>query len=238
MPSVPPGPSAYQRCPSQRDRANSPDAASALGISLTHIRRWKHFLSGRGSLLSPEEVRGLFAELQFLSELIARQGAAVAVAAWLGPERSHQDFIFGNTAVEIKSLAGTERSSVRISSEDQLESLNDRLFLRVYRLSIGSDGAQVLSLNRMIAQVQGLIGDPDVANAFERRLVTYGYAPLPEYDEPVFVVSETTTYDVRDGFPRMIRSRLPDGVIKIGYEIKLEAITDYKCDGEKPLEGA
>src|SRR3546814_15120322 len=86
--------------------------------------------------LSIEEVRGLFAEIVFLTELIDRQmSSSDAVEAWLGPERSHQDFIFGNTAVEVKSLSGAERSSVRISSEDQLESLNDALFLRVYRLS-------------------------------------------------------------------------------------------------------
>lgn len=218
--------------------ADAPDSASALGIALTHIRRWKHFLSGRGSHLSPEEVRGLFAELQFLSELIGRQGAAVAVAAWLGPERSHQDFIFGNTAVEVKSLSGTERNSVRISSEDQLESLNDRLFLRIYRLSSGSGGPQLLSLNGMVAQVQGLISDPDAADTFERRLVTHGYAPLPEYDEPAFVVSKTTTYHVRKGFPRMTRSGLPDGIMNVGYEIKLEAIADYECDERKALEGA
>lgn len=55
--------------------------------------------------------------------MIDRQpSSAVAVEAWLGPEKSHQDFIFGNTAVEIKSLSGTERSTVRISSEDQLKS--------------------------------------------------------------------------------------------------------------------
>ncbi|MBN0154644.1 PD-(D/E)XK motif protein, partial [Pseudomonas aeruginosa] len=106
------------------------DSASSLAISLAHIRRWKTFLSGRSQHLSIEEVRGLFAEIVFLTELIDRQmSSSDAVEAWLGPERSHQDFIFGNTAVEVKSLSGAERSSVRISSEDQLESLNDALFL-------------------------------------------------------------------------------------------------------------
>lgn len=90
-----------------------------------------------------EEVRGLFAEIVFLMELIDRQmSSGAAVEAWLGPERSHQDFMFGNTAVEVKSLSGAERSSVRISSEDQLESLNDALFLRVYRLSSLADAAR------------------------------------------------------------------------------------------------
>jgi len=106
------------------------DSASSLATALAHIRRWKTFLSGRGAQrLSPEEVRGLFAEITFLLELIDNQvSITVAVEAWLGPERSHQDFIFGNTAVEIKSLSGAERSTVCISSEDQLESLNEGCF--------------------------------------------------------------------------------------------------------------
>ena len=43
---------------------------------------------------------------------------------------TQQDFIFDNTALEVKTLSGRERNSVRISSEDQLDSLNDRLFLK------------------------------------------------------------------------------------------------------------
>ena len=124
-------------------------------MALAHIRRWKTFLSGRSQLLSAEEVRGLFAELTFLLELIDRQASTTAaVEAWLGPEKSHQDFIFGNTAVEIKSLSGTERSTVRISSEDQLETLNDALFLRMYRLSSLPDAARAQSLNEIVAAVQ------------------------------------------------------------------------------------
>ena len=100
------------------------DSASALAISLANIRRWKAFLAGRGQQLSADGVRGLFAELLFLGELIDRKMPSKdAVDAWLGPERFHQDFIFGNTAVEVKSLSGAERNSVRISSEDQLESI-------------------------------------------------------------------------------------------------------------------
>ena len=60
-----------------------------------------------------------------------------AMEAWCGPDGAHQDFIFGNTAVEVKSLSGRERSTVRISSEDQLESLCDDLFLVVISVFIG-----------------------------------------------------------------------------------------------------
>ena len=208
------------------------DSASSLAISLAHIRRWKAFLSGRGQHLSAEEVRGLFAELTFLLELLNRRGSPeAAINAWLGAEKSHQDFIFGNTAVEIKSLSGAERSSVRISSEDQLESLNDALFLRIYRLSEQSNSSVSRSLNAIVADLHDLLNDANAIEAFDRKLAACGYAPLPDYDEPGFVVSKVTTYHAQDMFPRLIRSRLPLGITKVAYDIKLEVLAPYECDG-------
>jgi hypothetical protein len=207
------------------------DSASSLAVSLAHIRRWKTFLSGRSQHLSIEEVRGLFAEIVFLTELIDRQmSSSAAVEAWLGPERSHQDFIFGNTAVEVKSLSGAERSSVRISSEDQLESLNDVLFLRVYRLSSLADAAGARSLNEIVSAFQARLGEADAVEAFDRKLVAQGYAPLPDYDEPRFVVSDVRSYRVGDGFPRLMRSQLPTGIANVAYDIRLETIAPYECD--------
>lgn len=207
------------------------DSASSLAVSLLHLRRWKTFLSGRSQHLSAEDVRGIFAEIVFLMELINRKiPSEVAVGSWLGPERSHQDFIFGNTAVEVKSLSGTERSSIRISSEDQLESLNDLLFLRVYRMSSLADSAVARSLNEIVLEVQLLLDEAEAVEAFDRKLVTRGYAPLPEYDQPRFVVSETLTYCVSEEFPRLVRSKLQTGIANVAYDIRLEAISSYQCD--------
>ncbi|MCV3286873.1 PD-(D/E)XK motif protein [Aeromonas media] len=208
------------------------DAASSLAVSLAHIRRWKTFLSGRSQHLSAEEVQGLFAEVIFLMELLDREMPSnSAVDAWLGPERSHQDFIFGNTAVEVKSLSGVERSSIRISSEDQLESLNDALFLRIYRLSSLADAAGARSLNEIVSVVQSRLDEADAVEAFDRKLVAHGYAPLPNYDEPRFVISDVRSYRVADDFPRLMRSQLPVGITKVAYDIRLEAIAQYECDG-------
>ncbi len=208
------------------------DSSSSLAVALAHIRRWKTFLSGRGGQrLSIEEVRGLFAELTFLLELMGRlQSSGAAVEAWLGPERSHQDFIFGNTAIEIKSLSGTERSTVRISSEDQLESLNDDLFLRIYRLSNLQEASAAQSLNEVVAAIQARLGEAEAIEAFDRKLVASGFAPLPDYDEPRFAVSEVRSFRVEEGFPRLIRSHLPAGLAKVAYDIKLEAIASFACD--------
>ena len=207
---------------------------------------WRWRISGDGrpscpavaSILSAEEVRGLFAELTFLLELIDRLASTTAaVEAWLGPEKSHQDFIFGNTAVEIKSLSGTERSTVRISSEDQLESLNDALFLRIYRLSSLPDAARAQSLNEIVAAVQTRLAEAEAIEAFDRKLVAHGYAPLPDYDGPRFVVSDAHSYRVGDGFPRLIRSQLPTGIAKVAYDIRLETIAPFECDGAAVFGG-
>lgn len=214
------------------------DSISSLAVALAHIRRWKTFMSGRGQHLSPEEVRGLFAELAFLLELLDRfVPATAALDAWLGPDRSHQDFIFGNTAVEIKSLSGAERSSVRISSEDQLESLNDALFLRIYRLSNLPEAAGARSLNAIVGDVQARLGEAGGVEAFDRKLAAHGYAPMPAYDEPTFVISSVTTYRVEDAFPRLIRSQLSTGIVKVDYDIKLEAIAPFECDGASVFGG-
>ena len=212
--------------------ANVTDPSAALSVALTHIKRWKAFLAGRKSGgLSPEQVRGLFAELQLLRALYAeRLPATDAVAAWCGADRVQQDFIFGDTAVEVKSLSGRERNAVRISSEDQLESLTSSLFLMVYRLSELPESDQAMSLNALVQLIEQEIGEAEALEQFSRMLAAYGYAPLAEYDAPRFLVSDTTAYRVVEGFPRLIRSQIPQGIARLSYDIELESIRPYLCD--------
>lgn len=208
------------------------DPSAALSVALTHIKRWKAFLAGRKSGgLSTEQVRGLFAELQMLRTLYGgRLTATDAVEAWCGADRVQQDFIFGDTAVEVKSLSGRERNAVRISSEDQLESLMSNLFLTVYRLSELPDSDQAISLNALIQLIEREVGGAEALEQFSRKLAAYGYAPLAEYDAPRFLVSDTKAYRVVEGFPRLIRSQIPQGIARLSYDIELESIQSYLCD--------
>lgn len=208
------------------------DPATALAVALAHLRRWKAFLAGRNArLLSPEEVRGLFGELHVLRLLY--QDTLLqpeAVDAWCGPDDSHQDFIFGDRAIEVKSLSGRERSTVRISSEDQLESLADELFLLTQRLTSQPDAGQALSLNDIVRLIDGELADADAIEQFTDKLAGMGYVPLAEYDAPRFVVSGLQGYRVTDGFPRLIRSELPPGITRVSYDIMLEAIAPFSCN--------
>ena len=210
---------------------DAPDSAGALSVALTHLGRWRTFLASRRvRLLSLEEIYGLFAEIQFLRLLYSDcLPEEAAVDAWCGPDRVHQDFIFGNTAVEIKALSGIERSTVRISSEDQLEALCDNLFLTVFRLNAISESEHALSLNEAVRQVEKELSSPPALEKFATQLAAYGYVELRDYDEPRLVIVGQRTYRVTETFPRIVRSELPEGLARVGYAIELEAIAKFEC---------
>lgn len=214
------------------------DSAVAMSVALAHLRRWKAFLSGkRTGLLTAEEVRGLFAELRFLRDLYqSRLPQPEAINAWCGADRVQQDFIFRDNAVEIKSLSGKERSAIRISSEDQLETLSSRLFLEVYRLTDLPDSVVALSLNNLVSLIESELTDAQAVESFISKLAAAGYAPLPDYDKPVFAVSDTKTFAVTDGFPRLVRSALPTGIARLSYDLELESIGRFECSREVIFE--
>lgn len=212
------------------------DSATGLAVALAHLKRWKTFLaSKRTHLLSPEEIRGLFAELLFLRSLY--QGSHLpeenAVEAWCGVDGVHQDFIFGNTAVEIKSLSGKERSTVRISSEDQLEGLSDNLFLMIYRLSEMPESDDAFSLNNVVRRIENELTEAGALENFTGKLAGYGYLPLPEYDQPRLQTTREKAFRITADFPRLIRTHMPDGVTRVSYDIELEKISPFEVDPEQ-----
>lgn len=210
------------------------DPTAVPGVVLTHIKRWKAFMAGRKPrILSAEEIRGLFAELQFLRTLYQGDlSEKSSVRAWSGPDGIQQDFVFGNTAVEIKSISGKERNSVRISSEDQLESRRNRLFLVIFHLSDLPDSDHALSLNDLVHRIESELTDAEAIEYLFCRLGAAGYVKIHEYDEPKFLVTAKQGYRIVDGFPRIVRSGLQNGIRRVGYDIELETIKPYECETE------
>lgn len=202
-----------------------------LSIALSHIKRWKAFMAGKkGRVLSAEEVRGLYSELKFLQQMLDEiDDEMEALEAWQGPETSHQDFIFSDTAVEVKSLSGRERNAVKISSEDQLESLSSSLFLKVFRLVDMPESKASMSLNELVNAVEGMLTEAEAIEMFDTKVAKAGYVQMLAYDKPKFIVSEEQTYRVESKFPKIVRSELNAGITRVGYEIKLESVRDFLC---------
>lgn len=207
------------------------DPLVGLSVVLSQIKRWKAFMAGKKArLLSADEVRGLFSELKFFQQMLREMSTELdALEAWQGPETSHQDYIFADTAVEVKSLSGRERNSIKISSEDQLESLNQNLFLKVFRLIDMPESNAAISLNELVQEIEKSLTEADAIEMFDHKLAKVGYVQVFAYDKPKFVVAEEQTYRVEAEFPKIVRSELNLGLTRVGYEIKLESVNDYIC---------
>lgn len=222
-------------CEDLIDRAlREHEKLTAFRIVCARLKRWQEFLSrGRKDVLSPNEVRGLFAELTYLSESLDSGDFSddEVVKGWLGPELGQHDFVIGDKAVEIKALAGSDRDRVRISSEDQLVSHLGTLLLRLYFLADVKDPSGSESLNEIVRRLYVRLGDDPVTyDWFAVRLAQAGYIDVPHYDTPRFRVVDVRAYHVREGFPRIAPSDLPAGVEDVSYSILLAAIESYRTD--------
>ena len=211
---------------------NVKDSNTAVSVIFHHLGRWKNFLAGKNPrILTPEQIRGLFGELHFLQMLCQRRMTEEnAIDAWYGPDGTHHDFVFGNISVEVKTLSGTDRNTVRISSEDQLESVVDHLFLRIYRFGNLPDSPHSKSLNEFIRMIENQLTAPIAVEKLSLKLAAFGYVELPDYDSPRLLIVDQQVYRVVDEFPKIVRSELDAGLTRVKYELMLEHIEKFKCD--------
>ena len=87
-----------------------------------------------------------------------------------------------------------------------------------------------MSLNTLVRLAEQELNDAVAVEELLRRLAMYGYVDIAEYDTPRFVVASRDAYFVEKDFPRLVRSRLPDGIVRTTYEIELAKIAAFKCD--------
>lgn len=211
----------------------------ALNRAIRRTRRWHFLLKGGNTQgLSTEEQRGLVGELTFLRELSDEIGPAAAIEAWKGPEGSSKDFEFPHCCIEIKARRGAAKPFVRISSEDQLSGVEGgSLFLRVYNI----DSAVLPhgeTLHGHVALTANYFEENDRSYAQWQELIdATGYAPEGDYSDRRWIVGLTRTFEVADGFPRIVEP-IPEGVGSLTYAIALAACEQFLTPNEVPLRTA
>lgn len=208
-------------------------AETGLSAVAARLVQWVAFLrSGRERVLSREAIRGLFGELAFLETRLApAYGWSAAVEGWGGPMGMAQDFAVGGIAVETKAKLANARREVRISSEDQLVSKAGSLFLHVLTLTVAGENEEGgLSLAERVGHIRiAVAGDRHVAEALEDRLLAAGYADSSAYERERFSIVEEETFQVEEGFPRLIPGQLPVGVRRVSYGIDLAACESFRA---------
>ena len=213
------------------ERASNSESSEAIFYMICQrLKKWQALFSGKShSLLSSKEIQGLFAELCFIAEKLEEDSSleTMLIRGWEGPQKTQHDFILESTAVEIKSVAGNDRGKVRISSEDQLYTHMDKLFLRVYLLSKREDSERGKSLNNIVSRIFTMLKISGNRDLFELKLHMARYIDIPDYDIPRFQVNDCLSYRVYENFPRITRQILPEGIEAVSYDLVLASIENF-----------
>ena len=198
--------------------------ASTAEHVLASVIQLQGILKAKASPLSEEQQIGLFGELYLMREyILGALGADATITAWTGPEGAPQDFQAGRFAVEVKTTRGNLPQKAKISSALQLQNNGDgKLFFA--RISIDGQPSAGRTLIAQIASVEAAISDHPLALiAFREKLMRLGYRSehRSAYEGTGYQVRQVNFYDVREGFPRITESGLPEGVLSVGYDIDM-----------------
>lgn len=193
------------------------------------IEKWRTFFKNPvKNQLSERMVIGLFGELSFIREL-REAGIEIASDLWNGPIKSAQDFQGDRVAIEVKTASTNSLEYVHISSEAQLDEADrEALYLVAYRIE--RNDASGTALPEMIKQA-ALMLDEQRRARFEANLTCLGYR-----DEDAalyskrYSIKERNAYKIEDGFPRVLRADLPQGVMDISYKIALQVCDTFAVE--------
>ncbi len=202
-----------------------------LRAMLRRIRMWQEFMGKGARPLGPEAELGLVGELSFLKFLIdSNISAEMALDAWLGPDDAPQDFVIGSGAVEVKATVAASGFPAKIGSLEQLDDGTlSPLYLAAVKFSVIESGK---TLPEMVADVEDQICDEPGATAFFReKLFSAGYheSHAPRYVRR-FSEVETRLLTVVEGFPRLTRASVPNGIANAVYEIDISRLSGFDVD--------
>jgi len=203
--------------------ANVPDEAESVERFIRRVRRWQLFLEKfLPTGLSLEAQRGLFGELWFLwKHVLFEHEPDGAVGTWTGPERDRHDFQFPACSVEVKTTASKQHQRLHIASERQLDDKNvGTLFL--VNLSVDPQRHTGLTLPEIVACIDEALADHiGAAEQFEAKLFASGYLRQQSglYDSTRYAARKMEAFEVREGFPRLTESDIPNGVGDVRYTV-------------------
>lgn len=205
------------------------EANSYIKAMKRRIEKWRDFFkTSITEKLSEKVVIGLIGELSFIKEL-KMAGVDDASDFWNGPIKAAQDFQGEKVAIEVKTVSANKLENVHISSETQLDSEDrEALFLIAYRVE--RNDATGIKLPDLIQQVSGMLNEQQ-RTRFWAKLICLGYINENKnlYTKG-YSLKENNTFLVKDGFPRILRADLPQGVMDVKYMLALQSCDEYTVE--------
>lgn len=218
----------YKFCEDIIESTEEINTRKALSFIISRWNKWKSmFKKSRGELLSEKQIQGLIGELIFLERyMIPRYGQYKAIEAWNGPSKSHKDFEIEHTWYEVKTVK-QGAITVKISSIEQLDSNDDGNLEVIVLEKTNEQVSNGVCLNKLIENIGNSITVFGVYIKFYEKLSQIGYFYDEEYNQFIYRFIKNNTYIVNASFPRICKNDLPEGIVKISYDILLEDIRKY-----------
>ena len=207
------------------------DADKYIATLKKRIQKWRDFFKNPAkNKLSEKTVIGLIGELSFIKDM-TEYGINIASDLWNGPFNAAQDFQGNYVAIEVKTAVSNSLDRVHISSEEQLDdSERDALFLAVYRVE--RNDATGITLPALIEDTARMLSERQRVS-FYAKLICMGYS---EDDASVYSkgysVKEQKVFSVKEGFPRVLRLDLPQGIMDITYQLSLQCCEGFESSRE------
>lgn len=193
------------------------------------VEKWRDFFKNPARKKLSEEVEiGLIGELSLIETLLDNE-VLCGVDLWNGPIRAAQDFQGDAVAMEVKTSVSNSLEHVYISSEVQLDdSERDALYLVVYRVE--RNDAQGVKLPELVTRIHERLSEQQ-KNRFIASLLCLGYVNEDSnlYTKG-YIVREQKIYKVEEGFPRVLRRNLPQGVTDVDYKLSLFCCASYETN--------
>lgn len=209
---------------------NLTDEYDALSALKERYYAWKLLLK-KNSKMSYETYQGLFGELYFLSEYLAKKvGLKDAIDSWVGPGGYSKDFSISDTWCEIKTI-GPNSTIIKINSLTQLDSnVKGHLVTVVVEKMSDQYSAEGSSVPDLINSILDSLDDYKVKEDFINKIIKYGYiiedTGIKNYK---FEVKFVTFYSINDDFPKLTKNNINTSAIThVTYDILISALDKFK----------
>ena len=213
--------------------SKSLDKSQSAKILIKSFNKWSSFFNNvKRYSLSENEIKGLFAELFCLHELISNEEYDIQTitSSWVGPLNKSNDFVLPDKFIEVKAI-DEDKKTVSISSIHQLKiPLNSMcLFLNIYELK--RESVIGITIQELVKNIKDLIFNQNgtIESIYEMlNQHSLNTQNISELDDFKFTVKNLKIYNATSiDFPRISYDNVSTNISACKYELLLNELKPF-----------